>query len=68
MHEYRNFSKCYYSVTIQPTEAGEIFPKDEKGDVMFEDDRTSLSETWEVHIYVGAIIQSTFVAQCIHNT
>jgi len=44
--DYVDLALVHWPCAIVPSET-EIFPRDEHGEVMFEDDRTSLSETWQ---------------------
>ena len=44
-----NYDRYFVFSLLQPTE--EIFPKDENGKIIYEDDKTDITETWKVHIH-----------------
>ena len=63
IHEHKRLSDTIYtkinlinicygwkllSPLLQPTD--EIFPKDENGKIIYEDDKTDITETWKVHV------------------
>ncbi len=46
--EYVDMFLVHWPMAMPPSD--EIFPKDESGEILYEDDRTDITETWRVCI------------------